>query len=154
MQNVKPCGDYVLVKRLPDVAGLLWLPQRVKNELQRLKRGLVVAVGAGDPLITVKCAGCGAERQRVGLLGFGHSDFGRLPVKTGTCDACGSTSLDMTGVDCLPVVGRVPMAVAVGDEILYWRSPANDVRINGEDYVFLHEEQHLVAVLEPSAVAA
>jgi hypothetical protein len=56
--------------------------------------------------------------------------------------------LDMTGVECLPVVVRVPMSVQVGDEILYWRSPANDVKIDGQEYVFLHEEQHLVAVLE------
>ena len=47
-----------------------------------------------------------------------------------------------------PAGGRLPMNAAPGDEIVYPRVPANDIRLNGEEYVFLHEEQHILAVIE------
>ena len=46
------------------------------------------------------------------------------------------------------------MHVKPGDEVIYTRVPANNVRLNQqysfsrEEYVFLHEEQHVVAVIE------
>jgi co-chaperonin GroES (HSP10) len=38
--------------------------------------------------------------------------------------------------------------VKPGDEVIYPRVPANDLRINGEEYTMLHEEQHCLAVVE------
>ncbi len=43
---------------------------------------------------------------------------------------------------------RFDMGVEVGDVVLYPRVPANDVRINGEEHTLLHEEQHILAVIE------
>lgn len=43
---------------------------------------------------------------------------------------------------------RFEMGVEVGDIVLYPRVPANDVRINGEEHTLLHEEQHILAVVE------
>lgn len=42
---------------------------------------------------------------------------------------------------------RHPMHVKVGDKIAWWRCPANEVRLNGKDYTFLHEQQHICAVI-------
>lgn len=43
---------------------------------------------------------------------------------------------------------RAPMHVKAGDRIVYHRAPANVTVINGVEYTFIHEEQHLLAVLE------
>src|SRR5271163_2668517 len=40
---------------------------------------------------------------------------------------------------------RAPMNVRRGDEILYTRTPANDIDIKGVPHVFLHEESQIVA---------
>jgi co-chaperonin GroES (HSP10) len=47
---------------------------------------------------------------------------------------------------------RAEMNVHAGDEVVYPRVPANDVVINGEEYTFLHEEQHVLAIVEKEAV--
>lgn len=48
-------------------------------------------------------------------------------------------------------VPRHPMHVKPGDEIIYARVPANDIRIDGQEYMFLHEEQHILCVIEREA---
>lgn len=53
--------------------------------------------------------------------------------------------------DRLPDGSRAPMGVKVGDEILYSRAPANGILIDGRETVFLHEEQHIEAVLEEAS---
>lgn len=50
--------------------------------------------------------------------------------------------------DMTPDGGRLPIHVEPGDEVIYTRCPDNDVRINGGEYTFLHEEQHIFAVVE------
>jgi co-chaperonin GroES (HSP10) len=43
---------------------------------------------------------------------------------------------------------RAPMNVKPGDQVLYQRAPANVVSFDGVEYDLLHEEQHILAVLE------
>jgi hypothetical protein len=143
MEAMKPLGDFVLVKPLPidDPLSRLWLPISVKRTIMQLKLGLVVAAGDGDRLITLRCKACGTERSRLAQLGFTHAEHLRAPIKTSRC-SCGESAVDLVGET------RAAMNVQVGDEIIYWRSPANDCFINGVEYVFLHEEQHIVAVVD------
>ena len=42
------------------------------------------------------------------------------------------------------------MHAAVGDRILYDHPSRGERSINGEDYVIIHEEQHVLAVIEPA----
>lgn len=137
-------GDFLLVKPLEThITDLLWLPNTVKRGAQQLRRGRVIAAGPGDKLVTVRCTECGTEREFVALLEWLHSDHLRGPVRTKHCRLCGCRQFDLVDTD-----KRVPMEVQPGDEILYWRAPANDVRIAGAEYVFLREGQHVVGVIE------
>lgn len=145
LAKIRPMGDYVLVKRLPNdnpVEGL-WLPKSVQKEVRQLRRGTVCAVGLGDPMIRIRCKACGGERNNMALLKPSHRDGQREPIHIASCN-CGETDYELISSNL-----RCPMEVQLGDQVLYWRSPANDVCINGEEYVLLHEEQHLVAILEP-----
>lgn len=69
---------------------------------------------------------------------------GAEPPRRGVVLACGPGDRDKRG-------DRIPMNVDVGDEILYRRAPANDICIDGQEYTFLHEEQHILAVIECDA---
>lgn len=62
-------------------------------------------------------------------------------VKQGKVIACGAG-------DKLHDSSRVFMHVKSGDTVLYQRAPANNVVINGGEYVFLHEESQILAVIE------
>jgi co-chaperonin GroES (HSP10) len=140
-EMVRPSGDFVLVRRLDLEPAGVWVPRRSQRAMMQLRLGLVVAVGPGDPVVTLRCSSCGKERDRIGVLRHTHADHLREPVRTGTC-SCGETECEVVKS------GRAPMQVRVGDRVLYWRSPANDVVIGGQRYIFLHEEQHIVAVVE------
>ena len=43
---------------------------------------------------------------------------------------------------------RGEMAVVVGDTVLYPRVPSQSIRLNGREFCFLREHQHLLAVLD------
>jgi hypothetical protein len=99
-----------------------------------------VAVGPGDAMQMFHCE-CGTSCFRT-LLAAATRGFPR-------CEKCGES---MQIVVAVKPPARAPMHVSVGDEILYDRSPANDVSINGEEHCFLHEEQHVLAVLEHQSI--
>lgn len=46
------------------------------------------------------------------------------------------------------------MCVQPGDEIVYARVPANDIRIDGEEYTLLHEEQHVLCIVDRAVPVA
>jgi co-chaperonin GroES (HSP10) len=48
------------------------------------------------------------------------------------------------------------MGCTLGDIVIFPRVPANEIAINGLEFVMLHEEQHVVGVVEQGreAVAA
>lgn len=137
LEHLKPLGDFVLVKRLPDhdKQGRIWLPGNRKNPELGLRRGVVVACGPGDAKYFFRCLECHAV----------HAGTKRAP---GDCEWCGGNNWEFASD-----IGtqRHEMNVSPGDHILYTRAPANDVRLNGEEYTFLHEEQHPYAVLESEA---
>jgi co-chaperonin GroES (HSP10) len=133
LESVRPHGDYVLVKRIPDplttAGGMLYLPDGSRDPKKLVpRRGLVIAVGKGDRLHCWSCFECGAFK-------------GTTLQGPGRCDHCGAEQWNYLGEK------RHEMQVNVGDHVIYWRSPANDIRLNEEDYVFLHEEQHIAAVI-------
>lgn len=43
---------------------------------------------------------------------------------------------------------RLAGNVAAGDVVLYTRVPANGIELNGREYVFVREHQHVYAVVE------
>ncbi len=46
---------------------------------------------------------------------------------------------------------RRAMNVAVGDVVVYSRVPANEIRVDQEVYEIVHEEQHILCVVERTA---
>lgn len=75
--------------------------------------------------------------------------LGRV-IKCGPGDAVreGSVRPDGSRAAYQAPGGRWPMHVAAGDQVLYERRTWGDVRLDEETYTVLHEEQHIVAVLE------
>jgi co-chaperonin GroES (HSP10) len=144
--DIKPLGDCVLVKRIPDgqrtASGLIWLPnyRNKPNPSQGPRRGLVVAVGPGDVAVCLVCSN--ARCEHVDVVALASVEQG---VKK--CPECGDTRR-IVATEGEALKRRIAMGVSVGDEVIYDRTPANDISINGEEYVFVHEEQHLLAVIE------
>lgn len=129
LERLRPLYDFVLVKRLPDeesavTAGGIVLPESARSaDRPGLRRGLVVLIGAGDAVFCERC--------------WTRGSYTSGPLGVVTCEDCRGAGKK-----------RHPMNVEPGDVVVYQRAPANDIRLNGEEYVFLHEQQHVLAVLE------
>lgn len=125
----------MLIKRLLDedkTASGLILPTGTGNDDHKPWRGVIVACGPGDKMFELQCSDCGALRTW------------NTTRSASDCE-CGSGNFSVVRDDL-----RVPMGVKVGDEVLFSRSPANEIYIGGELHVAVHEEQHIIMVLEPS----
>jgi co-chaperonin GroES (HSP10) len=139
VEQVHPMGDFVVVKPLLEderTPGGIFLPDNLRAPERGLRRGLVVAVGKGDPLITWQCS-CGSMKRTI-VWSNGHDTTGA----PGDCEACGKDDL------VIVMTSHASMEVRPGDEVIYPRVPANMARIGDTDYVFLREEQHAWAVIE------
>jgi co-chaperonin GroES (HSP10) len=149
-------GDQVLVEpqEKPELFdnfnGVLYLPQkpeRGKGEFFYV--GRVVSCGPGDKIREGKvrpdgsraaylapeqkcedCNGMGLALAYGGMAGLGAF------VDCPTCHGTGKVS------------GRWPIHVKPGDLVLYERRPWAEVELDRKRYVILHEEQHIVAVIE------
>lgn len=129
--EIELMGDQVLVEPIEDAqrerfeamtpSGLLFIPQKAERDKKRevFRRGRVVACGPGDK-------------------------YGQGKVRN---DACGPYIPAIAFSKEFPG-GRFPMSVKPGDVVLYERRAGTDVNLNGTTYVVLHEEQHVVAVIE------
>jgi co-chaperonin GroES (HSP10) len=75
----------------------------------------------------------------------------RIPdtgLRVGVVVAIGRGDKNIASDSLLRDKVRHPMNIGCGDRVVYPRVPANDVMINGRQYTFLHEQQHILAVLE------
>ncbi len=152
--TVRPRGDLVVIERIDDADAYmrrtgLWIPKaNRRGKPAELRMGNVIATGPGDRLLEVVCADCGTTR----VLNVEHKAQCYANMQkcycgsTGKCKACGSVWITAQAVDF-----RRTMEVKPGDTVFYWRVPANDVMIDSSPYVFIHEEQHIEAVIEEVA---
>lgn len=138
LEEIRPLYDFVLVRRLDDDGkkdGLVILPDTARNPMKPgVKQGKVIACGAGDksPRTYWSCSKC----KRI--WGIYENAFAEV------CNKCGNWAT----LDGCDDAGRIGMHVKPGDTVLYQRAPANNVVINGGEYVFLHEESQILAVIE------
>lgn len=146
IEALRPLGDFVLVKPLVTTndAGIIDpKTQRTKDGRWRLQNretgnrfGTVIAVGAGDRMIAVLCRNC---EEGEAIL---------ATAKNRDCRTCGKP------LDCFPEVDfHAPMHVSPGDVVIFPRVPANEVIINGEEFVLLHEESQIYGVVEEEIAA-
>lgn len=166
-----PLADFVLVKPLSDDAEMrlqefgseaitIYNPRvhmtqdyRWRSDRPRGNRlGEVVACGPGDLAAHLYCETCQELRKRIVKTGEGT----HAQSIGGKCDQCGDALSIFprwgTGPEAEIVsTERMPMNVRVGDIVVFPRVPNNELRINGEDFCFLHEEQHVLAVIEKEA---
>lgn len=164
LAQLMPLGDFVLVEplssddelKLESFAGegdkpvVLFSPGvhetkdgRWRQDRPRGNRlGRVVAVGKGDQMVGLYCADCLAVSLRVVRSDTDH--------KRGVCE-CGGRRLTLANGDLVAHVERAEMYVKAGDVVLFPRVPANEITINDREYVFLHHEQHVLAVIEEQA---
>jgi co-chaperonin GroES (HSP10) len=120
------------------------VPESSLRSDRGLRIGEVVAVGPGDKLLKLKCGACGQWRVFIPGVRWAESHDGERPVSKAPLPCrCGSSKIGSTWVH-----GRADMHLQVGDKIVYSRAPANNVMIEGQEYVFLHEAQHIEGVLE------
>jgi co-chaperonin GroES (HSP10) len=155
IENIRPIGDFVLVKRLPDeeetVGGLL-IPSRYRNEdrprnpRQSIRRGVIVAAGPGDKGLLWKCGACGVEKF---MAPSGKQYKGEDYMTYAIRSRCECGKRDWTPV--ADVKAYANMDATVGDIVLYQRWENNIVRINNEEYTLLHEQSQVIAVEERAA---
>lgn len=154
LASVKPLGDFVLVRRDLDQerSNVIIAPGWRNKGVDGVKRGTVIAVGPGDKGVFLWCETCHETRQGFPVMqGTARGDVS-YSLRT-KCPKCGNPrSIAMDWVrDGDPLEARAPMHVKPGDEILYHRAPANNVVIDDQEFVLLHEEQHILAVIEKEA---
>ena len=128
--RVRLLGDFILVLPKPEETykNLIIIPPAHQKKDGGLLVGEVVKCGPGDRMMKRICRRCGESKDNP------------ISVSPGRCK-CGS---------CGWTQGREfrrPVGVFPGDKVLYWRSPANEVVLQGNRYEILHEEQAVVAVL-------
>jgi co-chaperonin GroES (HSP10) len=139
-----PIYDRVVIKALPeDVAeGSILIPDQARDR-SKLRRGLVVAVGPGDPYIqygtpnndgtsklkAVKCSLCHRAKR---LFSTGIPKAG-----VDNCFACKGTGL-----------GTLPMTVKPGDVVLFDRRREAEFNVDGETYCLVNESQSVFCILE------
>lgn len=141
--SIRPLGDFVLVKPIPEDDSLIIDPKtqmtrdgrwRTTNREKGNRMGTVVATGPGDRLLVLKCHGCGELNNRIDRA---------QEVKAWKCSNCGSKHLTSAYNGSFVC----SMHVQPGDTVVYPSVPANEFKIDGDDYVFLHEECHVLAVI-------
>ena len=119
LAKLRPYGDFVLIKRLreKEYAGAIWIPEE-----------------------SLRSMNTGIRRGVVLAIGPGDKLWEKWTHYSDSVHPRQLWPLEYSGKRC-------GMDVQVGDEVLYPRTPANEVRLNGEEYCFIHEEE-IRAVLE------
>lgn len=146
VEQLRPLGDLVLVRPLPEEEkiGSVVLPDNARTPERGLRRGKVIAAGPGDRAFHFKCDECFADYSSTV-----HSDDGKV-FAVSACPRCGSKerSLYLSVANEEPHSSRRPMHVKPGDTVIYPRVPSGGVMINGAECFLIHEEQHVLAVIE------
>jgi co-chaperonin GroES (HSP10) len=135
VDELRLLADHVLVRPLtpPAMDGSIHIPQSAKQD----RYGEVVKCGPGDKVTQHWCSECGRDLWPVlALFPLPENEFAH---RYGYCIVCNVET---------PVILRHHMNVKPGDRILYGPRPWATVRLEGVDYEILHEEQHILAVLE------
>jgi ribosomal protein L37AE/L43A len=161
VRKIKPLGDFVLVqpftldqqlameaRQIAPSPIHMTQDGRYRSDRPRgLRYGTVVAAGPGDAMLLLRCKSCMTEQYRV--------ERGQESRKW-RCNKCGKYEFDValsTRTDRV-MIERAPMHCALGDTVIFPRIPANEIQINGHDYIWCHEEQHILGVVEfPEAEA-
>lgn len=160
LEAIRPLGDFVLVRPLSDEEGgkltgtslaelsslsefHMTADYRYRWNRPRGNRfGRVIAAGPGDRMVGLMCPRC----YQVSGFRLVHIDAVR---KRASCRECGSEMKTAFHPDFEgPVTVSAPMYCAPGDIVVFPQVPANEIEINGEKLIFLHQEQHVLAVLE------
>lgn len=168
--DLRLLGDQVLVRCLgtADKQGSIHIPASAQEGRKihqsggdYLHRGEVVLVGPGDKMIWFSCNDCQARQQVIAdkLFPYDHERQSATVVSGKVkCAACGSRSVDIWDRgDSTAIPTRAEMHVSVGDTILY--ESRRDAKLQArrfpslggldeDQYVILHEEQHVLAVIE------
>ncbi len=126
----RPLSDQVLVRPLPasdrvSSSSLVVIPGNHDRGRLDNKLGTVVALGPGDP-VAQRCELCD------GVSG------------TETCCRCAGTGYLRHK--------RTRFAVAVGDTVLFAPRGWAEITIDNERLIVIHEDQHILAVVDPDTV--
>jgi co-chaperonin GroES (HSP10) len=144
-ERFRPLNDQILVRReaSPNMQGMIHLPESAQLTAQgrgEVHQGVVVALGPGD---WVNCSDC----DGTGLVAVkGH---GQMPCPTCNSGENARWDFDEKG-NWLGGGGikRAPIDLQIGDRILFWFHEGAEHTIQGEKYIIIHEEQHVLGVLE------
>lgn len=142
VESVHPVGDLVLVKPEPESekVGHIFLPETARDKERGTRRGTVVACGPGDRAPLFECRDCGLPyASTMERIGEGET------FKVASCPYCGCSDRYLHARE---LAEARAMHVKPGDTVIFPRVPANRVVIDGEEMVFLHEQQHVLAVIE------
>ncbi len=129
----RPLSDQVLVRPLPardrvSSSSLIVIPGNHDRGRLDNKLGTVVALGPGDP-VAPKCEYC-----KSGPIDDGDEG----------CPRCAGTGYLRHK--------RTEFAVAVGDTVLFAPRGWAEITIDNERLIVIHEDQHILAVVDPDTV--
>lgn len=156
IENLTPLHDFVLVKPMEPTDTVLksglhmtadkrWRSDRPKG----LRYGTVVRVGRGDRSFIMKCPKCfSCSADILDFIKFGI--VGRIGGKSPYCYNCASLLVpaELESIDDTPSGEyRAPMHCKVGDVVIFPRTPNNEMELDGEPYVWLHEEGQVLAIM-------
>lgn len=128
--------------------------------------GEVLACGDGDLMVGLQCSKCGRSRMRIAYI-----DATRIRAACPDCagemrtltfcpayveydperETVEQASTRAKAIPPKTYTKRAEMFVHPGDIVVYPQVPANEIEINSEKLVFLHQEQHVLAVIEKEA---
>lgn len=174
VENIRLLGDQVLVRCLgtANMQGTIHIPMSAQEARKihqdgedYLHRGEVLAVGPGDRLVYFWCDNCGTQEQRLVDRLWKTADSVTQVSKVPKCRFCGfgtHTLHDFNHTErTAALTSRAPLGCKVGDVILYERrrdamlksTRFPSLGLEDEMLLILHDEQHVLAVLESEAVA-
>jgi len=136
--KITPREDWVLVRPDPPTrADSIVIPESAQDPRFEGHEGVVVRVGPGDTIVHYWCFICDRD------IPFTKWRLGKTWEKRPKCPRDATHQLRLQ-----EHVTRVPMTVKPGDRVLYVEGD-HEIKIKGQKYFILHEEQHILSVLEP-----
>lgn len=145
--DIRPLFDRLLLRdcKEPEKIGSIWIPEtaaeRGVGKEGRLRMGIVVAVGPGDPWAKEKVVKGTTQiiRKALGACRECNGE-GRNLYSDVICPACGGDG-----------IWRKPMYCKVGDTVIYDMRREAEIFLDGVRHVILHEEQAVLAILDGAA---
>jgi co-chaperonin GroES (HSP10) len=152
--DIRLLHDRILVRDIPDPEKIGSIIVPTSSEAAGLRFGEVIAVGPGDKWIEKGLDENGnPKRASVAMCECGHHSAihseGTWGAGARPCLMVDGLGEDFDYCQCKDFNPRLPMDVKPGDIVIFDRRRECEVYIEGDRYALIHQEQSVLAVLDP-----